>query len=308
MNSATSGALARHVEDYLRLRRSLGFKLHREGVILPRFAAYLQSAGASTVTTELAVAWACQPVGVHPVSWHHRLGAVRGFAVYLRTIDPATEIPSPDVFPGQGKRPEPHIYSDHEIAGLLQATPVTAAGAARRHLPDSARAGGGRRPANQRGVAADARQRRLGRRDAHRHQRQVRLSQTASLAPHHHRGAALLCRSPRPATAGSADERVLPVLRGTALCYALVRATFIQLTTAIGLRTESTKPRIHDLRHTFAVRTLLRWYQGQHDVAGNLATLSAYLGHINPAGTYWYLSATPELLQLAAQRLDTRGE
>ncbi len=100
-------------------------------------------------------------------------------------------------------------------------------------------------------------------------------------------------------------------IRGTALCYAPVHTTFIQLTTAIGLRTESTKPRIHDLSHTFAVRTLLRWYQPtrRHDaaenVAGNLATLSAYLGHVNPAGTYWYLSATPELLGLAAQRLDT---
>jgi integrase len=85
-----------------------------------------------------------------------------------------------------------------------------------------------------------------------------------------------------------------------------VRKAFIQLTTAIGLRTATARPRIHDLRHTFAVRTLLEWHRCDADVAGGIGLLSIYLGHVNPAGTYWYLSAAPELMELAAQRLDGR--
>ncbi|MGW3985367.1 tyrosine-type recombinase/integrase, partial [Streptomyces mirabilis] len=96
--------------------------------------------------------------------------------------------------------------------------------------------------------------------------------------------------------------------RGTALCHGPVRATFVQLTTAIGLRTETVRPRIHDLRHGFAVSTLLEWYRSGQDVAARMPVLSAYLGHINPAGTYWYLSAVPELMRLAAGRLENEKE
>jgi site-specific recombinase XerD len=91
---------------------------------------------------------------------------------------------------------------------------------------------------------------------------------------------------------------------GTPLLHGNVRATFIKLTTAIGLRTANVRPRIHDLRHSLAVRCLLEWYRSGADVAAHMPTLSTYLGHVNPAGTYWYLSATPELMDLAARRLD----
>lgn len=96
--------------------------------------------------------------------------------------------------------------------------------------------------------------------------------------------------------------------RGTALIHGPVRAAFIQLTTAIGLRTATVKPRIHDLRHSFAVHCLLNWYRNRDDVDGQMATLSTYLGHLNPAGTFWYLSAVPELMQLAAQRLQDHAK
>jgi integrase len=305
--AAMSTTLARHVEDYLRLRRSLGFKLRREGQVLAQFVAYLEAAGMSTVTTELAVRWACLPTSVHPVTWTQRLGAVRGFATYLRTSDPATEIPARDLFPGQGKRPAPHIYSDAEIARLLQAA---------RGLRPALRAA---TYETLLGLVAVTGLRisealRLRRDDVDlaagvlsvtsAKSGSMRLLPLHSSASRALRSYARLRDRLRPA---ARTDAFFVSIRGTALCYSPVRTTFIQLTTDIGLRTTSAAPRIHDLRHSFAVRTLLRWYQDGHDVEGKLTTLSAYLGHINPAGTYWYFSATPELLRLAAQRLAARS-
>jgi integrase/recombinase XerD len=114
-------ALAGHVEDYLRLRRALGFKLRFHGRVLPSLAAYLEQAGAATVTAELAVAWAGLPQGVHPVVWSSRLGAARGFARYLKTVDPAAEVPPERVWPSAAPRREPVIFTDADIARLLQA-------------------------------------------------------------------------------------------------------------------------------------------------------------------------------------------
>jgi integrase/recombinase XerD len=97
--------LHERADEYLRLRRALGFRLRREGDILPQFADYLEQRGSVTVTAEHAIAWAQLPQGVHPVTWAHRLSAVRGFATWLRTADPATEIPPRGVFPGRASRP-----------------------------------------------------------------------------------------------------------------------------------------------------------------------------------------------------------
>ena len=93
--------LAAHVDDYLRLRRGLGFTLAYDGVLLLQFVEYLQAQGAISVTTELSIAWAQLPQGVAPISWSHRLGAVRGFARYMTTIDASTEVPPSGVFGGQ---------------------------------------------------------------------------------------------------------------------------------------------------------------------------------------------------------------
>ena len=114
-------ALADHAADYLRLRRTLGSKLKRHGEELAQFVAFCDAAGATTLTTDLAVTWARQPEGVQPIRWAHRLSAVRGFARYLATIDPATEVPPPDVFPQGHRRPAPYIYSDTEVRQLLDA-------------------------------------------------------------------------------------------------------------------------------------------------------------------------------------------
>ena len=98
--------MAAHVDDYLRLRRGLGFTLAYDGVLLLQFVEYLQAQGAISVTTELSIAWAQLPQGVAPISWSHRLGAVRGFARYMTTIDASTEVPPSGVrFPRKSRHP-----------------------------------------------------------------------------------------------------------------------------------------------------------------------------------------------------------
>jgi integrase len=115
-------ALDAHVHDYLRLRRALGFKLKPEGRLLPQLVAYLDAAGASTLTSELAITWARQPVSVQPIQWAHRLSAARAFAAYLKTIDPATEVPPPDVFGARQRRRAPYLWAPDDVRRLLEAT------------------------------------------------------------------------------------------------------------------------------------------------------------------------------------------
>ncbi len=113
--------LSAHVDDYLRLRRGLGFTLAFEGVVLPQFVEYLEAAGATSVTAELAIAWAQLPQGVAPISWSHRLGAVRGFARYMTMVDASTQVPPAGVFGGQTPRPTPYLWSERDIRALLKA-------------------------------------------------------------------------------------------------------------------------------------------------------------------------------------------
>ena len=113
--------LSRHLEDYLRLRRALGFKLEFPGYVLPSLVTYLEEAGAAAITAELAISWAGLPRGVLPITWAHRLGAARGFARYLKTIDPAAEIPPAGVWPSVSPRPQPYIWAEADIRRLLDA-------------------------------------------------------------------------------------------------------------------------------------------------------------------------------------------
>ncbi len=115
-------ALAEHLADYLRMRRALGFELGRHGQVLPGFVAYLEAAGASRVTVELAVAWARQPERIKPITVSQRLSTVRGFARYLQAIDPATEVPPPGLLAVPRRRPAPYLYSPDEIVLLLATT------------------------------------------------------------------------------------------------------------------------------------------------------------------------------------------
>ena len=114
--------LDRHLEDYLRLRRLFGYKLVSEGYLAAHFVGFLAERGAATVTVDLAVEWVQRPVDAKPIWLRHRMRAIRGFADYLHTIDPATEVPARDLFDCRAVRPDPYIYNETEIVGILQAT------------------------------------------------------------------------------------------------------------------------------------------------------------------------------------------
>jgi integrase len=298
--------LSTHVEDYLRLRRALGFKLERAGLLLPQLVGYLEAAGATTVTSDLAIAWARLPQQAQPNHLAQRLAVARGFARYLQTIDPATHVPPAGVFPTRRHRPTPYLWSAGDIGRLLEATQVLRPPlrAATHQALFGLLAVSGMRLGEAIGVDRD---------DVDLHAGVITIRQAkfdrSRLVPLHASGIQAL-----RAYAGERD-RLCPRPRsrsffvssvGTSLTRTGVDKTFRQLTTAIGVRTATVHPRVHDLRHRFAVDTLLRWHQAGVNVDEHIAVLSTYLGHVAPADTYWYLSASPELMVLAAQRLDQR--
>lgn len=302
-----STALAGHVADYLRLRRALGFKLARPGQELPQFVAYLDAIGVQSVTVKAAIAWTRLSEGAQPVTLSHRLGAVRGFARYLATIDPATEIPPTGLF-GKQHRRTPYIYSPEEIGRLLQA-------AARLHPP--------LRAASYEallGLLAVSGMRigeafRLLRADVDLAEGVIRIRHTKfdrdRLVPLHPSATKSLrsyaTRRDRMCPQPRTDTFFISSV-GTALRHSSVHATFLSLLAPAGLTTATGgRPRIHDLRHSLVVNTLIDWQRDGVDVAARLPVLSTYLGHVSPASTYWYLSAVPELMQLAAAGLDRRS-
>lgn len=288
------------------MRRALGFKLRREGQVLPQLVAYLDAVGAETLTAELAISWALQPQGVAPINWAHRLGAARGFATYLKTIDPYTEVPARGVLPSNAARRTPHLWSLTEVCALLTAArqlrpPLRAAThealfglIAVSGLRIGEAIGLTRDDVDLTGGVLTIRDAKFG----HSRLAPLHPSATDALGSYAARRDRL-CPTPRSRTFFLSSV-------GTALLAGGVHRTFNQLTIDTGMRTATAQPRVHDLRHSFAVATLIDWHRSGVDVAGHMAVLSGYLGHINPAGTYWYLSASPELMELAAARLDAR--
>jgi len=299
-------ALDAHVEDYLRLRRALGFKLERHGLVLPQLVAYLEAAGAATVTSELAIAWAGLPKGARPNHWAARLAVARGFARYLQTIDPATEVPPPGVFPARRHRPTPYLWSQEEIRRLLEGARALRSPlrAATHEALFGLLATTGMRLGEAVGLQRGAVDLVAGvitiREAKFDRSRLVPLHPTTAEALSRYVARRdRLCLRPR-STAFFLSSA------GTALQRSAVDKTLRKITTSLGIRTATVRPRAHDLRHSFAVATLTGWLRSGVSVDERMAVLSTYLGHVSPADTYWYLSASPELMTLAAERLDAR--
>ncbi|MCA1697554.1 MAG: tyrosine-type recombinase/integrase [Actinobacteria bacterium] len=297
--------LSQASEDYLALRRALGFKLKRHGRLLPNLVAYLEALGETTVTTRLAVQWATAPAG-HPQEQAARLQVARGFARYLRTLDGRAEVPPSDVLPRFRRRPTPCLYSDQQIAALLAATEKLAwplSRATYRTLIGLLAVSGVRIGE----VIA------LDRSDVSFETgcvivRHGKFGATRELPLHHstlqalkHYGQVRDRHCPRPSS-----PAFFLSTTGTRLFYENVYKTFQRLVAAaeLGPFPGGRRAQIHGLRHTFAVSTLVDWYRADVDVAEWMPRLSAYLGHAAPAQSYWYLQATPELLALAADRLE----
>lgn len=300
-------ALSGHVEDYLRLRRTLGFKLERAGCLLPQLVAYLEAAGASTVSSDLAIAWARLPERAQPNHWAQRLAIARGFAAYLQPIDPATEVPPAGVFPARRHRPTPYLWSPADIRRLLEGCrqlrpPLRAA---TYHALFGLLATSGMRVGEAVALDRDDIDLDTGvitiRQAKHDRWRLVPLHPSTTEALRRY-ASERTRRCPRP---HSGTFFVSSTGNG-GLDRSSVAKTLRTITTDMGTRTATVHPRTHDLRHSLAVRTLIDWMTDGVDVDERIAVLSTYLGHISPADTYWYLSASPELMQLAAARLDTR--
>lgn len=297
--------LAGALEDYLALRRSLGHKLADAGRLLPRFVAWMDQTGQATVTIAAALTWAELP-DPPPGSTigPHRMMAVRGFARYLTGIDPATEVPPVGLLPSRKLWRPPFIYTPTDIENLL---------AAAGRLPSPLRAATYQ---TLFGLLAVTGMRvgeviRLNQADLDWDQQVIHIRESkfgkSRLVPVHATTMAMLKTYTdqrdqfRPL---SNHDSLFVSLTGKRVIYESVFKVFDDLRAASGIGAGSTlRPRIHDLRHTFAVTTLLGWYRDGADVASRMPWLSTYLGHLDPSSTYWYLSAAPQLLAVAAQRL-----
>jgi len=301
------------LSQYLELRRGLGFKLHDAGLQLPRFVNFMEQRGAQHITSALALQWAQQSATVQPVEWARRLGFVRGFARWCSASDPDTEVPAAGLLPHRSTRARPYLYSDHDIDSLLAAAlalptrwPSTPLRPVQFYCLLGLLSVTGLRIAEALHLElrdVDLQQRVLTIRSA-KHGR-------SRLVPIHESTGTVLAaylRSREEAFGAKCSTYVFVSNTGNRLDGGTVRRTFYTLSRQVGLRrqTENHGPRLHDLRHRFAVQTLLRWYVAGEDVARRLPVLSTFLGHVHVADTYWYLSAWPELMAQAMVRLEQR--
>lgn len=292
--------------DYLGVRRALGFKLARDELLLKQFVAFYEQSGVDRITSELAKAWINAPADASPSWLATRLSVARSFTTWLQASNPSTEVPPLGWLP-QRRRTNPYLYSDDDIhalivaarharwplsaatyealIGLLAVTGLRVGEAIRLDRSDVSFSDG----------LLTIRESKLDK------SRQVPIHPTtvAALRGYLRQRSAL---SPDPDEPGFF---VHPA--GNRITYGSVQGMFRTLTRRAGLtpRSELCRPTIHGLRHTFAVNTLVRWYREGEDVQAKLPLLSTWLGHADPKWTYWYLSASPELLLLASGRLET---
>jgi len=302
------------VEEYLTVRRALGFKLQDEGKLLHDFVHFIEKQGMSFITTNLAMQWAMQPIDAQPAWWAKRLSMIRLFAKYQNAKDQRTEIPPQQLLPYRYRRTTPYIYSDLEIHKLIEA--------AKQLLPEK-----GLRPHTYStlfGLLAVTGMRlreaiNLTNEDVNLADGIVTIVETkfrkSRLLPIHASTRSVLGQYetlrnrlfPNPI-----DPNFLISDRGIRLNACTVRYTFVRISCQIGLRKPSKShgfgPRLYDLRHAFTVRTLLNWYRSDVNVEQQMPKLATYLGHTHVNDTYWYLTGIPELLLLAVRRLENSKE
>ncbi len=305
--------LRQALENYLAIRRRLGADLQSSAYELRRFVTFMESEEATHITTELALHW-LQQSDVQAAVANQRLGMVRGFATWHHATDPRTEIPPQGLLPGRFRRSRPYIYRDDEIEQILQAAQELSSPMGLRAFTYSTLFGllvvTGMRVSEAVG---------LDRADVDLHDGILTIQRSkcgkSRLVPLHDstRKALHTYASKRDELVPARDQGFFLSEAGTRVTGCSTRDTFALVSQQIGLRplSRGTKhgprhgrgPRLHDLRHRFAVRTLINWYREGRDVERDLPKLATYLGHTHVTDTYWYLEAVPELLQLATERL-----
>lgn len=291
--------------DYLALRRALGYKLQRAEKLLAQFLTYVEAHGEQHLRVATMVTWATLPGGPDRGWASHRLSVVRRFASHLHAINPATEVPPADLLPRRRCRATPYLYSDDEVAAVIAAAATlrTPHRVATYQTLIGLLAVTGMRVGEA--LALDR-----GDIDGPEGVLTIRTSKfgkSRELPVHPSTVDALrryLRRRDRPRSAAR-TAAVLVSSAGTRLLYCNVQWTFHRLVRRAGLtpRSAACRPRLHDLRHRFAVCTILDGYRSGQNTEARLPLLATYLGHVDPSHTYWYLSAAPELLHLAGDRL-----
>jgi integrase len=305
-------SLREAMQEYIDLRRGLGYKMGCEGLLLPKFVGFMEDHGAEHISAKLALEWA-QSASVQPAEWARRLCFVRGFARHRSATDNLTEIPPLGLLPHRSKRATPHLYTEDEVMrlldaalelptvwpstslrpwvfygliGLLSVTGMRLSEALNLELTD----------VDLEHAVLTIRGAKFG---------QWRLvpihpSTCAVLADYIERRGKFF-RHP-------VSTYLFVSHSGTRLDVGRVHRAFYTLSHSTGLRAvgASKGPRLHDFRHRFAVQTLTRWYQSGKDPGREMPLLSNYLGHVCIAGTYWYLSANPELMAQAMTRMEQR--
>ncbi len=313
MNSTTT--IQSKAQSYLDERRLLGFELKSPGLTLMSFARYVDDHGFSEpLTVEVMSDWAKLDKMQRntPVTWARRLSLLRPFMRYLRQFEPLTEVPEESIFGPFRARLTPHIYYEHEIVDLLSAahgiTPT-----------------GGLRPVTYEtlfGLIASTGMRvseavHLLNTDVDLKRgilviRQTKFTKSRQL-PLHSSTVIALMRYRRQRNKYVQVSTELPFfisVRGKRLGHSLglrqVHRVFNSLSNQLGWvnRGAHDRPRIHDLRHTFAVRRVMLWHKHGSDIDQGMLALSTYMGHVEISNTYWYLTAVPELMAVAANKFE----
>ena len=297
--------LRTRIEQYLRLRRSFGFTLNKDEYLLAQFASNMEDNGTDTITVDAALAWAVSAGGT--LSWHaDRLAVLRRFLLWAHAFDADLTVPPPGMLRQGSHRATPYLYSSEQIRDLVRCT-----GQFQPRLKSltfatliGLLASTGMRV----GEAINANIGDLD--DAVLTIRDTNFGKTRMLPLHPTtREAVSAYRQEllRELTGPSRTPALFVSHTGSRLRYQSVHADFQRLTVHAGIpnRTGNRRPRIHDLRHTFAVNTMVDAYRDGRNPSEVLPVLSTYLGHARPASTYWYLEASPELLAAAAGRMES---
>lgn len=303
-------SLNQAVDEYLALRRSLGFKLREYGDCLHEFVSFLAKNQSAYLTNKLAVEYATHRQDEKPVSWSRRLIIIRGFARYRIGADPRTEIPPIGLLRFRSQRARPYVYSQGEIRRLLQA--ALKIESPHRLQPRTYYCLFGLLAVSglRLGEAVNLQPQDVDWSEGVLTIRGAKFGKTR-LVPLHRSTLAVLQNYATLRDRIFAG-RILPTFlvtsHGTKLEKPNLSRIFRELSRQIGIRKPGARngPRLHDFRHRFAIETLLGWYRHGEPVSQRMPVLSTYLGHGNVSGTYWYLGSTPELIVAASKLIEAR--
>ena len=302
----TMVALAR---EYLAHRRSLGFDLKAAGTVLLDFARFAdRTRHRGPLTTELILRWATRSKRHSRRYQMERLSIVRGFARHMAARDGQTKVPDMRLLDGGHRRQQPHIYTDKQLWELLEAAAKLSTAYPLRPYTYTTLLGllasTGLRISEALGLRKDDVD--LAGGVLHIRQTKFRKERLVPMHPSVMRAMRSYADRQDGNRSSRSESAFFVGRRGRPLPYTTVRITFRRLVTKLGWRSNGTlpRPRIHDLRHSFACRRMLRWYRQGVDVDHAITSLSTYLGHGKVTDTYWYLTGTAELLSIAGGRFE----